>query len=48
MLWFDKDKDGICRFTTYKFIKDRKGGKWSRLRFKAFCLSCPEGWTRCK
>ncbi len=49
VLWHDKDNDGVCRFVSYKFVKERKrGGKWSPLRFKAFCLSCPEGWTKCK
>lgn len=48
VLWYDEDKDGVCRYVSYKFVKEQKRGKWSPLRFNAFCLSCPEGWTRCK
>ena len=48
MLWRDTDNDGVCRFTTYIFISTRTGRGWTPLKFKAFCMGCPEGWTRCK
>ncbi|MBW2736072.1 MAG: hypothetical protein JRH20_27110 [Deltaproteobacteria bacterium] len=48
VLWRDKDKDGVCRFVSYNFVKERKGGRWSKLRVKSFCMGCPEGWTRCR
>jgi hypothetical protein len=43
VLWWDKDKDGVCRFVSYNFIKDR-----GPLKAKSFCMGCLEGWTRCK
>ena len=43
VLWWDDDSDGVCRFTSYNFIKDR-----GPLKAKSFCMGCPEGWTRCK
>jgi hypothetical protein len=48
VLWRTKEKDGICRFTSFNFIKDKGRKGWSPLRFKSFCNGCPEGWTRCK
>ena len=48
VLWFDKDNDGVCRYVSYNFVKDKRGGRWSDLRFKSFCNGCPEGWTKCK
>ncbi len=48
VLWYDKDNDGVCRFTTYKFVKDKKGSGYGPLRFQAFCNGCAEGWTKCK
>lgn len=48
MLWNDKDGDGVCRFTTYNFVANHLGGNnWSPLKFKSFCLSCPEGDVEC-
>jgi len=48
VLWHDKDKDGVCRFVSYNFVKDRKRNAWSPLRVQSFCMGCLEGWTRCK
>jgi hypothetical protein len=48
VLWWDKDKDGVCRFVSYNFNKERRGGRWSPLKAKSFCMGCPEGWTKCK
>lgn len=48
VLWHDKDEDGVCRFTTYKFVQDEGASGWGTLRFKAFCNGCAEGWTKCK
>ncbi|MCK5800060.1 MAG: hypothetical protein KAI47_22875, partial [Deltaproteobacteria bacterium] len=48
VLWWDKDKDGVCRFVSYNFVKERRHGRWTKLRVKSFCMGCPEGWTRCK
>jgi len=47
VLWADDDNDGVCRFTSYNFIKDKKGKRWSKLRFRSFCNGCAEGWTKC-
>lgn len=44
ILWYDKDDDGYCRFTTYNFVSDHSGGdNWGTLKFKSFCIGCPEG-----
>ncbi|MBW2734200.1 MAG: hypothetical protein JRH20_17565 [Deltaproteobacteria bacterium] len=48
VLWKDKDGDGLCRFTSYKFIKTQRGRSWTRLAFKGFCNGCPEGDAPCK
>jgi len=49
VLWWDNHRDGVCRFSSYKFVKEGAGrGRWSALKFKGFCNGCPEGWTRCK
>jgi hypothetical protein len=48
VLWWDKDKDGVCRFVSYNFNKERRGGRWSPLKAKSFCMGCPEGWTKCR
>ena len=48
VLWADDDHDGVCRFNSYNFIKDKKAGSWSKLRFRSFCNGCPEGWVKCK
>lgn len=48
VLWYDKDKDGVCRFVSYNFVKEHRGGRWSKLRVKSFCMGCPEGWTKCR
>jgi hypothetical protein len=48
VLWWNKDKDGVCRYVSYNYVKEQRGGKWSPLKVKAFCMGCPEGWTRCK
>jgi hypothetical protein len=48
VLWWDKDKDGVCRYVSYNYVKEQRGGKWTPLKVKAFCMGCPEGWTRCK
>ena len=48
VLWRDKDGDGLCHFTSYNFIKLKKGRGWTRLAFKSFCNGCPEGDAACK
>ncbi len=48
VLWHDSDQDGVCRFTTYKFVQDKGSSGWGKLRFKAFCNGCAEGWAKCK
>ncbi|MEQ9495744.1 MAG: hypothetical protein RIT81_02770 [Deltaproteobacteria bacterium] len=47
VLWKNGAGDGVCRYTSYNFIRDKSGGKWTPLRFKSFCNGCPEGWTKC-
>ena len=48
VLWHDTDGDGVCRFVTYNFVSDHLGGNdWTPVKFKSFCLSCPEGDTEC-
>lgn len=48
VLWQDTDGDGVCRFVTYNFVSDHLGGSdWTPVKFKSFCLSCPEGDTEC-
>ncbi len=47
VLWHDKDDDGICRFTSYNFMKTKQGRKWGALAFRSFCNGCAEGWTKC-
>jgi len=48
VLWWDKDRDGVCRYVSYNYVKEQRGGRWKPLKVKAFCMGCPEGWTRCK
>ncbi|MCW9013178.1 MAG: hypothetical protein OQL06_05290 [Gammaproteobacteria bacterium] len=48
VLFHDKDNDGISRFMTYVFISDKTSGNWSQLKFKAFCMGCPEGWSEAR
>ncbi len=48
VLWYDKNNDSVCRFTTYNFISNHAGGtNWTPLRFNSFCNGCPEGDTGC-
>lgn len=49
ILWNDDDKDGICAYSSYKFIQTGStSGGFSPLKFKAFCINCPEGWAKCQ
>lgn len=35
VLWKDKNGDGLCRFTSYDFIKTKSGGSWSKRATRA-------------
>ena len=48
ILWNDDDKDGICAYSSYKYIQTGSSGNFGPLRFKAFCINCPEGWAKCQ
>ncbi len=48
VLWRDSDGDGVCRYTSYNFVKVQQGRLWTPLSFSGHCNGCAEGQAECR